>query len=139
MHKKILLWACIFGALAVAIGAFGTHYIKPKLEPKYFESFQTGVQYQFYHTMALLATGLMYRSYRNILITAAAYLFVLGILFFSFSLYAYSLSSLATNGVEKTFAAITPVGGVFFILGWIMLIIYFIKNNEKNTSSKSSE
>ncbi len=139
MHKKILFWAAILGATAVAIGAFGTHNLKTRLEPKYLEIFQTGVQYHFYHVLALLITGLLYRSYRHIHITAAAYFFVLGIIFFSFSLYIYVLTSLIKKGPVKIFASLTPVGGLFFILGWVMLAVYFSKDRSTPKRPKNDE
>jgi uncharacterized membrane protein YgdD (TMEM256/DUF423 family) len=139
MHKKILLWAAILGALAVAIGAFGTHNLKPKLAPQYFEAFQTGVQYHFYHAIALLVTGLIYRVYRHNYISSAAFCFAFGIIFFSFTLYVYALTSLTTNGAQKVFARLTPVGGVFFIIGWILIAMYFSKNRPKTQKPKSSD
>lgn len=138
MHKKIFLWAAICGFFAVIIGAFVSHYLKPKLTPENYAVFQTGVQYHFYHTMALFSVGTMYKRYRHNLIKTAAFCFGFGIIFFSGSLYLLKLSSLATDGEEKWLAYFTPFGGFLFIAGWLCIILYFIKDRDTRGSRIAS-
>lgn len=118
MNKKFLAIATWLGALSVALGAFGVHTLKAYLTPQSLATFETGVRYQFYHVFALALAGLLYTSYPNKKIKLAGNLFIAGILFFSGSLYVLSIL-----GAEnfKWIGAITPMGGVFFIAGWIFL------------------
>jgi uncharacterized membrane protein YgdD (TMEM256/DUF423 family) len=127
MHKKIYFWAALLGLLAVAIGAFGAHTLKTRLNAEDLQVIQTGVQYHFYHVFALFLTGLAY----------AAYCFGTGIFFFSFSLYIMKLTVLTTEGEEKWLGYFTPFGGLLFILGWLFLAIYFVKEREKNIKKRS--
>jgi uncharacterized membrane protein YgdD (TMEM256/DUF423 family) len=136
MHKKIYFYAAILGVFAVAIGAFGAHALKTRLQPKDLEAFHTGVQYQFYHVLALFICGLFYKTYRHVLIRIAAYCFAFGIFFFSFSLYILTLTKLSTGGEEKWIGAFTPFGGLLFIAGWLLLAVYFVKEREKGNGKK---
>lgn len=106
----------ISGGLAVAIGAFGAHALKPLLmETGREATFELAVRYQFYHALALLATGLLTSETRRKTLHYSSLCFVLGIILFSGSLYV-----LCFTGI-KMLGAITPFGGVFFILGWVLL------------------
>lgn len=118
MNKKFLSIAAWLGALSVALGAFGAHTLKEYLSPQSLTTFETGVRYQFYHVFALALAGLLYKSYPSKKIKLAGNLFIAGILFFSGSLYLLSIL-----GAEnfKWIGAITPLGGIFFIAGWIFL------------------
>ena len=118
MDKKFLTIAAWLGALSVALGAFGAHTLKDYLSPQSLTTFETGVRYQFYHVFALALTGLLFKFYPNKKIKLAGNLFVLGIIFFSGSL--YFLSVLGAENF-RWIGAITPIGGVFFIAGWIFL------------------
>jgi len=118
MDKKFLTIAAWLGALSVALGAFGAHTLKEYLSSQSLTTFETGVRYQFYHVFALALAGVLYKFYPNKKIKLAGNLFILGILFFSGSLYC-----LAILGADnfKWIGVITPIGGVFFIAGWIFL------------------
>jgi uncharacterized membrane protein YgdD (TMEM256/DUF423 family) len=118
MDKKFLTIAAWLGATAVALGAFGAHTLKEYLSPQSLTTFETGVRYQFYHVFALALAGILYKSYPNKKIKLAGNLFISGIIFFSGSLYFLSIL-----GVDnfKWIGAITPIGGVFFIAGWVFL------------------
>lgn len=123
MQKIILSIAAISGALAVGLGAFGAHALKAKLEATdRLSTYQTAVQYHFYHTFALLAIGLLLYKMQSSWLNYSAYMMIAGIFFFSGSLYALCLSGVRWLG------AITPIGGVFFILGWIFLLMGVLKN-----------
>jgi uncharacterized membrane protein YgdD (TMEM256/DUF423 family) len=114
--KLFLVIAGISGFLSVALGAFGAHGLKDKLGPEMLEIYQKGVQYQFYHTFALLAVAILWKLFPEAnLFGTAAWLFIAGIIIFSGSLYVLSLSGVRWMG------AITPVGGLCFLAGWLLL------------------
>lgn len=123
MEKIILSIAAISGALAVGLGAFGAHALKAKFEASdRISTYQTAVQYHFYHTFALLAIGILLYEIQSSLLNYSAYMMIAGIFLFSGSLYALCFSGVRWLG------AITPVGGLFFILGWLFLLIGVLKN-----------
>ena len=123
MGNIFLALGGISGALAVVVGAFGAHGLKAKLSPEMLSIYQTGVQYHFYHTFALLAIGglCLYKPPSNI-INACGYFFIAGIILFSGSLYALAISGVRALG------AITPIGGVLLIVAWILFTVAAIKN-----------
>jgi len=102
-----------FGFLAVAIGAFGAHQLKDVLSPEMMDIFHTGVLYHLLHAVIITAIGF----YSNPKFYKAAVFLSIGIVLFSFSLYAYTMSGF------KPLAMVTPVGGVSFLVGWLLIII----------------
>lgn len=104
---------CLFGFFSVALGAFGAHALKGSLESKFFEIFQTGVTYQFYHTFALGFVLILAQTKKDFSYKLSALFFIIGILIFSGSLYLLAITQI------KWLGAITPIGGVFFLLGWL--------------------
>ena len=123
MHKGFLQWAALLGALAVALGAFGAHGLKQIVDADAVATFDTGVRYQFYHVFALLAVAILYERFPNRLLRYAGACFLLGILLFSGSLYLLTaLKATDTVGL-RGIGIITPVGGVFFIAGWLLLLV----------------
>lgn len=123
MAKLFLLLGASFGGLAVAIGAFGAHALKSVLETtNRLETFETAVKYQFYHALALLFLGLLMTKFDHRMFTWSGYGFIAGIILFSGSLYILSLS-----GITK-WGAVTPLGGVALLIGWITLIIGIAKS-----------
>lgn len=124
MAQMLIAIAALFGGLAVAAGAFGAHALRGQLSDRALEIFTTGVQYQMYHALALLAVGLLLSRTAIVPTTLplAGYAFIAGILVFSGSLYALSLSGIQWLG------AITPIGGVFFMAGWACLAIAALTN-----------
>lgn len=122
MHKLFLLSGAVLGGLGVAIGAFGAHALKAQLElSNRVQTFETGVQYQFYHALALVLIGILAEKINSSAIEYAGYGMMAGTVIFSFSLYALCLT-----GITK-FGAITPIGGVLLIVGWASLAIGIIK------------
>ena len=121
MQKRtILSFVGILGALAVGLGAFGAHALKEVLAQNgYTEVFKTANQYHFYHTFALALIALLPQPERY---KWAAYCFIIGIILFSGSLYLLSLSKIGFLG------AITPLGGVFFIVGWLIIAYYIFQS-----------
>ena len=122
MTKFLLLSSALSGAVTVSFGAFGTHVLKATLENNgYLSTFETAVSYQFYHTLALLVLATMSTRLESSLIPNAGYAFIAGIVLFSGSLYALSLTEIKWLGV------ITPLGGLAFIIGWILLLLAGLK------------
>ncbi|WP_205512533.1 DUF423 domain-containing protein [Longitalea arenae] len=127
MHKGFLLTAAILGALAVALGAFGAHGLKKIVPPETVTTFETGVRYQFYHVFALLAVAILFGSFPGKNLQYAGICFIVGIILFSGSLYVLTaLQATKTVGL-RGIGAITPIGGVFFIVGWIFLFLAILK------------
>jgi uncharacterized membrane protein YgdD (TMEM256/DUF423 family) len=121
--KLFLTLGSISGALAVMIGAFGAHGLKNKLCDQMMTVYKTGVEYHFYHTFALLGIGLLALHCESKLLTASGWSMAVGILLFSGSLYALSISGIRVLG------AITPIGGLFFIIGWVLLATAVLKGH----------
>lgn len=126
MHKGFLKTAAIIGSLSVALGAFAAHGLKKIYSPDNLQVFETAVRYQFYHVFALLAAGILYASFPGKLITWAGRLFIAGIVLFSGSLYALCYVKHAEMPLTWI-GAITPLGGVCFIAGWLMLFLAVLK------------
>lgn len=117
MAKTILMIASILLALAVALGAFGAHGLKSQLSTDMLQTFKTGVDYHFYHALGLLFIGILAVSFPSDLIKWSAILLTAGIVLFSGSLYALAISGI------KWLGAITPLGGLSFIAGWVLLFL----------------
>lgn len=116
--KTVLIIAGILGALSVGIGAFGAHALQDTLTANgRLDTFETAVKYQFYHTLALLLLGILMLNFDQSYLNYAAYAFVAGTVIFSGSLYTLSLTNMTWLG------AITPIGGLGFILGWVFLVL----------------
>ena len=123
MIQKALIFGSLFGCTAVIFGAFGAHLLKKKLTSDQLQSFETGVKYQMYHAIVLLILGFnleINTSLDNCII----YAFIIGTLLFSFSIYGLVLSS-ANNKKIKFLGPITPLGGLFLVAGWALLIYKF--------------
>lgn len=119
-----IIAGAVNAAIAVMLGAFGAHALKEKLSERYLAIWETAVQYQMFHAIGLLVIGVLASSAlfgSSPQLNWAGYLILAGIIIFSGSLYALSLSGVGILG------AITPIGGVLFIAGWIMLIIAAVK------------
>ena len=116
MGKTLLLIAALSGFLAVALGAFGAHGLRGRLSPEMMAVFQTGVQYHFYHTAALLVVALLLQYAPSTSgLAFSGICFVVGIVVFSGSLYLLAVSELRWLG------AITPLGGTALLVGWLAL------------------
>jgi uncharacterized membrane protein YgdD (TMEM256/DUF423 family) len=126
MNRTIIVTAAVLGAIAVIAGAFGAHGLKAILPPQQLQVWGTAVQYHFYHVFALLFLSTFARTKSN-LIFASYWLFLLGILFFSGSLYLLSLNGVLQWGWLHVLGPITPVGGLLFIAGWITLALAAIR------------
>jgi uncharacterized membrane protein YgdD (TMEM256/DUF423 family) len=119
MDGLFMLVGAVAGFLGVAAGAFGAHGLRNRVSPDMLQVFETAVRYQLYHVFALLLTAVVIgRMGSARLLTFAGWSFVAGIVLFSGSLYALALTGISTLG------AITPLGGLAFLVGWACLSIY---------------
>ncbi len=127
MNKIFLIIGTILAGLAVALGAFGAHGLKKLVGPETISTYQTGVQYQMYHALALLLLGVLYERSQNSLLNFAGIFFIAGVVLFSGSLYLLvslkAMNKFSTTGVGM----LTPIGGLFFIIGWALLLINLLK------------
>jgi uncharacterized membrane protein YgdD (TMEM256/DUF423 family) len=125
MNRTILLTAAILGVTSIIFGAFGAHGLKALISPESVQTFETGVRYQMYHALFLLFVGsTTYISVKSK--TKIFYLVVVGVLFFSGSIYGLSTNVL-TGFDFKTIGIITPVGGLLLIVAWVLVFIDFLK------------
>ncbi|WP_415846098.1 DUF423 domain-containing protein [Stutzerimonas zhaodongensis] len=117
MIRPFLMLAAFFGLTGVALGAFAAHGLRQRLGADYLAVFQTGVQYQLIHALALIGVALLALHAPSRLLTAAGMLFALGVLLFSGSLYLLTLTGISKLGI------ITPIGGTAFLAGWVCLML----------------
>lgn len=120
-QKYFLFIGALFLFFAVATGSFGAHYLKDKLNTYSLNVFETGVKYQFYQSLFLMMIAFTLTSYPSIFIKLAGLSTILGILLFSGSLYALALTNI------KILGAITPIGGIFFLVGYLFFCIGLFK------------
>jgi len=122
MHKNYLSFGIVLAGLAVILGAFGAHKLKELVTPETVSSFQTGVQYQMYHSLALILLAISFERFPNKFMKWTGICFLLGILLFSGSLYLLAGLKATDQVGLKGLGLITPVGGVFFIAGWLFFL-----------------
>jgi len=127
MNRRIILTASFFGAVAVILGAFGAHSLKNVLSADQLAIWTKGIEYQFYHTFALLFLSTFGR-FRTKLVDFAYYSFTVGILFFSGSLYLLATRGILNLNWVNVIGPITPLGGLLLVTGWIFLFFAALKN-----------
>ena len=115
--KLFIILGALNGFIAVALGAFGAHGLEGKIPDKYLETWQTAVQYQMFHAVGLLVLGLLAGKISSPLINWSGWLMLIGIILFSGSLFVLSITQI------KVLGAITPLGGVSFLVAWVLMII----------------
>ena len=122
MNKVFLLFGVVFCCLSVIFGAFGAHALT--LKEKYLAIYNKAVLYQMFHALAIILISILNHMFNEINLDLSLWLFIVGIILFSGSLYILAISEI------NKFGAITPIGGTLFICGWIILFIriYSIKN-----------
>lgn len=132
-NKNMLVAICVLGFLAVALGAFGAHGLKPYMNDYQARIWEKGVSYQFYHVLAAMVAFVLYDLKGVRYLLTAVYFFLIGILLFSGSLYA--LATMDITGLPKeVLGPITPFGGLFFLMGWgtmIYAVVKYSKLSEK--------
>jgi uncharacterized membrane protein YgdD (TMEM256/DUF423 family) len=122
MERQFVVLGAIFALFGVLAGAFGAHALKETIGPDRLEVFKTGAQYQMIHALALFAVAFVATRWPGGLVNAAGWLFVAGIVLFSGSLYLYAVTD------QRLFGAITPLGGLAFIAGWICLALGVLRS-----------
>jgi uncharacterized membrane protein YgdD (TMEM256/DUF423 family) len=115
MDRFFFVTACLFGFLGVALGAFAAHGLKSQLDANLLVTFETGVRYQMYHAFALIAVAMAYTKWPTKGLIISGWMFIVGIILFSGSLYVLSLSGIRSLGM------ITPFGGLAFLIGWLCM------------------
>ena len=119
MSQQIfIITGALFGMLAIIFGAFGAHALKKTLSEDQLKSFETGVKYQMYHAIVLLLLGFNFQFSTS----AMYWCFTLGIVLFSFSIYGLVLSDAKGNKL-RFLGPITPIGGLLFVVGWMLLLV----------------
>lgn len=117
-QQTFIITGAFLGMLAIILGAFGAHALKKTLSEDQLKSFETGVKYQMYHAIVLLLLGFNFQFSTS----AMYWCFTLGVLLFSFSIYGLVLSD-AKGKKLKFLGPITPIGGLLFVIGWLLLIL----------------
>jgi uncharacterized membrane protein YgdD (TMEM256/DUF423 family) len=141
MRKNLVRFAGFSGAIAVALGALGAHYLKQKvaagaLTADNVQSFDTAVKYHMYHTLAILCIAAMSEKLNKKFADYASIFFIIGILLFSGSIYLLSTRSLMGIEGMAWLGPITPIGGILFMTGWVLLAISaFKRKSERNGES----
>jgi len=121
MDRTFLFVGALAGLLGVGFGAFGAHALRGRLSPDMLTVFETAVRYQMYHALALLLTAALAARSDGWLVSMAGWSFTIGIVLFSGSLYALALSGVTV------FGAVTPIGGLAFLIGWACLVVVGIR------------
>ncbi|WP_347373335.1 DUF423 domain-containing protein [Aequorivita sp. Q41] len=127
--KNILVTASFLMAITIAVGAFGAHGLKNMVAAAALHTFETGIRYQVYHCLAIFALGLT-PSISIPIKKTIFWLFILGILFFSGSIYLLALNSILPFNTAKI-GFITPIGGLLFIIGWLRLAYSLLKSKKQ--------
>ena len=128
MHSVFVMTGTFLAGLAVILGAFGAHGLKKIVPPETVSTFQTGVQYQMYHALALIFVGMLFEKADNGMMKWAGICFIIGILLFSGSLYLITLLKTKNTVGLSGIGIITPIGGLFFVAGWLMMLVGFWKS-----------
>lgn len=126
MFKNLII-TCFLGLTAIILGAFGAHALKEILSLEQLNSFETAVRYQMYHVIVLLIVNL-FDGFTTKQKNTISILFFIAIILFSGSIYLIQLTQISA----KSIWFITPLGGLFFILGWLLMILIFAKKMNKN-------
>jgi len=126
--KFFLTTGFLLAAVAVALGAFGAHGLKPKLSIEQLQTYETAVKYQFYHVYALIVVGILMQIFPNLKLAIAGDFFLTGIILFCGSLYLLACKDLlGLQSISKFIGPITPLGGLCFIIGWVILFVKVLR------------
>jgi uncharacterized membrane protein YgdD (TMEM256/DUF423 family) len=128
MNYKLLSAGATFAAIAVMLGAFGAHQLKEIVAAKDLVTWETGCRYQMYHALGLILISVISSEHKNL--KRAGFFFTMGIFLFSGSLYLIALKDVLSMNL-KFIGPLTPIGGLFFVAGWISLLSFSISGIEK--------
>ena len=129
MNKGLLLFASLSGAVCVTLGAMAAHFLEDKISTESLHAFETAVRYQFFHTLAIFVVIFLHEKMNDKLLLLAGRLFIAGIVLFAGSLYFLSTRSLMgmDDSQMRWVGAITPFGGLSFIIGWLLIFFSALK------------
>jgi uncharacterized membrane protein YgdD (TMEM256/DUF423 family) len=130
MNRNFLSIAALLGALSVALGAFAAHKLRTMTSPDVVAIFETGVRYQFYHVFAILFVAFLSEKVNNKWMIWAGNCFIMGIVLFCGSLYALTALAIAESTHRTLVGIATPIGGVFFILGWVFMYLGVVRKEK---------
>lgn len=122
MQKTFFVIGAVLAFIAVGAGAFGTHGLKHKLSAEMLDIFEVGVKYQMYHALAIILVALSFNLFANAMMAWSGWIFLGGTILFSGSLYILALTGI------KAWGAVTPIGGLLFLIGWALYAISIIKS-----------
>lgn len=122
--------------ISVIMGSFAAHFLKEFIDPINLATFDTGTKYMFYHALAILIISLSHRKFNQNIVNITVLLFVVGIAFFSGSLYLVATREIWGDDSYKMIGAITPIGGAMFIAGWMLLLVRGLKPEDENSLKK---
>jgi uncharacterized membrane protein YgdD (TMEM256/DUF423 family) len=138
MHRRFLKIGALLMGVAVVLGAFGAHLLKPYLSVDLLAGYQTATLYQMVHGIGIFIAGILYKHYHNKKILIGGYLFLCGIFFFSGSIYLRVVIGFLGIKSLGLFNLVTPLGGILFMAGWLFMFIS-IQSNVKRENSKKDE
>jgi len=125
--RLILILSACYGLTGVILGAFGAHALKDRLDPAQLLSYETGVRYQLIHAVAMMVVALLAGSAESPLLKWSGQLFAIGIFLFSFSIYLLATRELTGLASWKWLGPVTPLGGLCLISGWLLLLVWAIR------------
>jgi len=125
--KHFILFGIVLAVLSVILGAFGAHGLKGQIEPSSLDSFRTGIRYQMFHALGLILFASMNSVIQSGLGRLGAWAFVIGTVFFSGSIYLLTTSKVTGIGMTSVLGPMTPIGGVFLIIGWFLFMFAVLK------------
>jgi hypothetical protein len=123
MHRYLIRFGAILSALSVMFSAFSAHFLQPIMSSKDFYSFQTAINMEFFHSIALILLGILGKRYPTHHINRAGILFIVGIVLFSGSIYLLTLASSLFDAKLSILGLVTPFGGLSLFAGWFMLLL----------------
>ncbi|WP_298411760.1 DUF423 domain-containing protein [Hydrotalea sp.] len=130
MHRGFLKTGAWLGAITIILGAFGAHTLKKWVDVDALNAYETGIYYQMFQVLAIFLIGVLYKSFPGKWMRFSGRFFAVGILFFSGSLYAITfLRAMHNNSAFNIIGPITPIGGLFFILGWVCMAVAIHRKN----------
>ncbi len=139
MHRRFLKIGALVLGIAVVLGAFGAHLLKPYVSVDLLAGYQTATLYQMVHGIGIFIAGILYKHYHNKKIRIAGYLFLFGILFFSGSIYLRVVIGFFGIKSLGLFNLVTPLGGLLFMAGWLLIFISIPSPVNRDNSKKDED
>ncbi|MUP47130.1 DUF423 domain-containing protein [Gramella sp. BOM4] len=125
MKETVLIFGGVLGTLAIMLGAFGAHALRRSFNDDQLRSYEVGVRYQVYHSIMLIISGIVF-PFTQLGQSLTAWCFIIGIILFSFSIYGLTYSDSRGKKI-KILGPVTPIGGLFLIIGWILFTYHIVE------------